>query len=70
MSNATITDSAANASSTGVPSKKSGASKLVVLLLVIAAAMIGAWALGEELTLTKLAARESAFRQFQAGCAA
>lgn len=66
MSNATITDSAANASSTGVPSKKSGASKLVVLLLVIAAAMIGAWALGEELTLTKLAARESAFRQFQA----
>ncbi len=39
--------------------------KLIVLIVVITAAALGAWALGDELTLTKLAARETAFRQFQ-----
>ena len=45
-------------------SKKSGTSKLVVLVLS-SLRRIGVWALGDELTLTKLAAREAAFRQFQ-----
>ncbi len=45
--------------------KNSGVSKLLVLILVIIAAVLGAWALGDELTLTKLAAREAEFRQFQ-----
>jgi uncharacterized membrane protein YdjX (TVP38/TMEM64 family) len=63
MSNASITEM--NADVAPDLAKKSGWSKLVVLILVIAAAALGAWALGDELTLTKLAAREAAFRQFQ-----
>ncbi|MFM8475885.1 MAG: TVP38/TMEM64 family protein [Planctomycetaceae bacterium] len=64
MSNVTINDTA-NASLHVAKAKKSGTSKLVVLVLVIAAAAIGVWTLGDELTLAKLAAREAAFRQFQ-----
>ena len=65
MSNATITETTTSASNENVPAKKSGGTKLVVLILVISAAVLGAWALGDELTLTKLATRETAFRQFQ-----
>ncbi|MCA9063239.1 MAG: TVP38/TMEM64 family protein [Planctomycetaceae bacterium] len=63
MTNTTMTQTASSVSK--VTTTKPGASKLFVLVLAIAAAAIGAWTLGDELALTKLAAREAAFRQFQ-----
>lgn len=63
MSNAANTDKSPAASPD--VAKKSGVPKLVVLILVLSAVALGAWALGDELTLTKLAARETAFREFQ-----
>ena len=40
-------------------------SRIIVLLLLAATAGIGFWLFGDELTLSKLATREAAFRQYQ-----
>ncbi len=63
MTNASISETTTDAAPDAA--KKSRSPKLVVLVLVICAAVLGVWALGDELTLSKLAVRESAFRQFQ-----
>ena len=47
---------------TGSPFRSS---RIVVLLLLAATAGIGFWLFGDELTLSKLANREAAFRQYQ-----
>ena len=47
---------------TGSPFRSS---RIVVLLLLAATAGIGFWLFGDELTLSKLATREAAFRQYQ-----
>jgi len=47
---------------TGSPIRSS---RIVVVLLLAATAGIGFWLFGDELTLSKLATRETAFRQFQ-----
>ena len=65
MSNVPATE----ATSDFVPAARNRAAvpKLLVLILLLSAVVLSVWALGDELTLTKLAARETAFRQFQAG---
>ncbi|MEJ7591208.1 MAG: TVP38/TMEM64 family protein [Planctomycetaceae bacterium] len=49
----------------GQPPKKSAAPRIIVFLLFLVALAFGLWAFGDQLSLSKLAARESAFRQYQ-----
>jgi len=64
MSNVTATEVTSELIPT--PRNRAAVPKLLVLILFVSAVVLSVWALGDELTLTKLAARETAFRLFQA----
>jgi len=47
------------------PPKKSAAPRIIVCVLFLSALAFGLWTFGDQLSLSKLAAQESAFRQYQ-----
>lgn len=52
-------------STQGQPAKKSAAPRLIVFILFLSALTLGLWDFGDQLSLSKLANRETAFRQYQ-----
>jgi uncharacterized membrane protein YdjX (TVP38/TMEM64 family) len=49
-----------------VPPQKSATPRIIVFVLFLSALTMGIWTFGDQLSLSKLAAQESAFRQYEA----